>query len=166
MAALFLLVLVYRNWINISYISFFLGGIIGTLLPYVDYLIYAYVMQPNASVSKEAVGLISKKDVVKSVNLMISSDLSKKDLIFHTVWFQLIFLLFTFFVVTSSGNIFGWGIVLAFSLHLFIDQVVELVENKNFDSWFEGIPYQLDKLQKKFYLVGVGALLLVMSFLL
>jgi hypothetical protein len=62
----FILISVYRDWLSLSFMPFWLGGIMGTLLPDIDYLIYVYVFKPKESSSQEVAGLISQRNLSKS----------------------------------------------------------------------------------------------------
>ena len=72
-------------------------------------------------------------------------------LIFHTVTFQLIFLVLTFLVMSSSSSLFGKGLVLAFSLHLLIDQIVDLMELESFENWQKNLPFRVEISKAKLY---------------
>lgn len=65
-----------------------------------------------------------------------------------------------FLKVTSSGNLLGQGLVLAFLIHLLIDQIVDLVEKKNVDKWFSRMPVELDEKQRKWF-IGANVLAVV-----
>lgn len=161
--ALFALITLFNRWFSLDYIPFWVGGIIGTLLPDVDHLIYAYVLKPHEVTSQRVASLISQRQVGKTWDLISATRTERKDLIFHSATFQLLFVVFAFLVITSSGSILGSGIVLAFLLHLLIDQVMDLVETGSVNVWFERFPFQLDSEQKRYYLVANGLIILVLS---
>ena len=165
MVALFALVTVFKGWFALAYIPFWLGGIIGTLLPDIDHLIYAYVLKPHEVTSQRVASLISQRQVGKTWDLIYSTRNERKDLVFHTAQFQLLFVVFAFFVITSSGSLLGTGIVLAFSLHLLIDQVMDLTQTGNFEVWFEKFPFALDSEQKRYFLIANGIIILILGFI-
>jgi hypothetical protein len=129
-----------KGWINLSYWPFWVGGVVGTLLPDLDHLIYIFFLRPYELTSQRATRLISEKEVVRTLELLAETRYERKDLIFHTLLFQLIFLILTFWIITSSGSLFGRGLVLAFSLHLVIDQIVDLMETGGLTNWSKNIP--------------------------
>ncbi len=169
--AYFALITLVRRWFELSTIEFFIGGAIGILLPYTDHFIYAYFLKPQEAISQQAVHMLTQKNFGGAFNLLITTRRQQLKLIFHTAYFQLIFLALTFLVITSSGNIFGRGMVLGFALHLLIDQVVDLMAAKKIslsdsgqdvlDSWFVQFPIVLDREQKRWYLVGNIVVLLL-----
>lgn len=149
-----------------KYLPYWFGGIIGTLLPDIDHLIYAYVLRPKEAVSQKVAGLIAQRQVVKTWDIFANTRNERKDLIFHSATFQLIFVAFAILVITSSESILGKGLVLAFMLHLLIDQVMDLVETKSLDNWFKGFPVTLDSEQKRYYLIGNLLIILVLGIML
>lgn len=166
MVAFFILVSLFKKWIEIRFLPFWIGGIIGTLFPDIDYLIYTYVLHPKDPTAQKINTLIAQREVVKTWDIFATTQRNLPEMLLHKAWFQLIFLVFSFFVISSSGSLVAKGLVLAFLLHLLIDEVVDLIENKNLDKWFEGFPVILNSEQKRLFLIGNGILLLVFSFLL
>ena len=102
--------MIIKKYFDLSYWTFWIGGIVGTILPDTDRALYPYLGLPEPVIQK-------------------------KDLIFHTTFFQIIFLVLTFWMITSSGSFFGRGLVLAFSLHLLVDQAIYLIETKDKVRW-------------------------------
>src|SRR4030042_2557062 len=162
--AFFILFNVYRDWLNLAFMPFWLGALLGTLLPYTDYLIYVYLLKPKEPISQEAATLISQKKIVKAWDVLISNFSDRKGLLIHNASFQTLFLVFSVWMVTS-GSLLGTGLVLAFILHLILDQVMDLVELGNIDNWFVGFPINLDKEQKRWFLAGNALVLLFLGFI-
>lgn len=166
LVALFASIIVYKQWFDLRYLSFVVGGLMGTLLPDIDYLIYSYLLYPNESISKDIVGMVGKRKFFQTWNFMVNNRRMAKDLLMHSAFFQVIFAIFALIIITSSGSLLGFGIVLAFMLHLFIDQLVDLIENKNADNWYIKFPINLDSLQRKWFLILDGVVILIFGFLL
>ena len=165
MVSFFVLITIYRKWFDTYYIPFWLGGILGTILPYTDQLIYIYVIKPAETNSQRITAMLGRKDVLGAAKSLLEIRYQRDKLIFHNAQFQLLFLILTFFVMSSSGSVFGWGVVLAFSFHLFIDQIIDLVETDSLKSWFTKLPIGLDRQQKRWYLVFNFLILLVLGLL-
>ncbi|MBN1168568.1 hypothetical protein JXA63_01620 [Candidatus Woesebacteria bacterium] len=163
MISFFILISLYRKWFDVYYIPFWFGGILGTLLPYADQLIYVYLIKPADTSSQRITAMLGRQDLLGAAKSLVEIRYHRDELIFHNAQFQLLFLILTFFVVSSSGSVFGWGIVLAFSLHLFIDQIIDLVETDSLKNWFSKLPINLDKQQKRWYLVFNFLILLVLG---
>ncbi len=160
----FIFITLVRGWFSVNYLSFWLGGLLGTLVIDVDHLIYVYFLKPHELTSQRVDSLLKKRQVKKTFELLTVTRSERTELIFHTVYFQIIFLLFAFLVVTSSGSILGRGLVLAASLHLLIDQVIDYFETGDIRNWFKDLPIKLDKKQTSWYMVLVGLVILVFSF--
>jgi hypothetical protein len=109
--------------------------------------------------------MMGKKNLSRSLRLLIETRSERTKLIFHSGLFQLIFVILAFFVITSSGSLFSRGIVLAFSLHLLVDQVVDLVETGNMNNWTGGY-VELSNKQAKIYWSIMFLVLLLFGFVL
>ncbi len=159
----FALISLFKQFFSLDYLQLWLGGIVGTLLPDIDHLLYAYVIHPQDLSSQRMKAYIAQKQYFRAWDTMVVTTETRPQLIFHSVRFQLILLLFTLLIVTS-GNLFGKGIVLAFSLHLIVDQAIDLMERKSIDHWFYGLPFTLDTKQKLWYFWGMVAAILILGF--
>lgn len=161
--ALFVLISIYRDWLSLKFVAFWIGGVLGTLLPDVDHLIYVYVLKPNEASSQKIADLISQKQIVKTWDALTSTRTDRKGLLIHNAAFQILFLVFAILVITS-GSLIGMGITLGFMLHLILDEVVDYMETGNFDMWFSGFPFTLESRYKQLYLVGNAVALLALGF--
>lgn len=152
----FILITLFKKWIPLSlgsaliYIPFWIGGIIGTILPDIDHLIYVY-LKPQELTSQRVASLVSKREVINTFELLAATRYERKGLIFHSVLFQLIFLVLTFWVATSSGSLFGRGVVLGFSLHLIVDEFVDFMQVGNLGNWFSQLNVVLSKEKEVLY---------------
>lgn len=156
----FLIITVLKRWFSLDFLPFWIGGLIGTLLPDIDHLIYIYFLKPHELTSQRVEAMLAKGEALKSAELLTATKDERDGLIIHTAQFQVLFLVFAFLIVTSSGNLLGQGLVLAFLIHLLIDQIVDLVEKKNVDKWFSTMPVELDEKQRKWF-IGANVLAVV-----
>lgn len=160
MVAFFIFISLFKGWFELSYLPFWFGGLLGTLLPDLDHIIYIYFLRPHELTSQRAGDLLSKQEVRKALRLLAITRSQRTKLIFHTTYFQIFFLVFTFLVITSTGSLLGRGLVLAFSLHLLVDQVVDLMETGRLQTWFQELPADFDTTQMRWYLIVVLIVLL------
>lgn len=160
----FVFVTLINKIFDLSYWPFWLGGIVGTLLPDIDHILYLY-LRPQELTAQRANYLLDKHEIKRTLILLYETRSERKDLIFHTAFFQLIFLVLTFWIITSSGSYFGRGLVLAFSLHLLVDQMVDLTEMGSFDNWLKYSPWYVDLTKAKMYWLSLVLLLCVFGFL-
>lgn len=147
----FIFIAIIKHYLALPYWAFWLGGVVGTLLPDIDHIIYFYFVSPSDLTSQRFNFLLQRKEIGRMFELLYETRSERKGLIFHTIFFQAIFVVLTFLMLTSSGSIFGKGLVLAFYLHLTIDQIIDLVELGNFDNWLKYSPINLDYRGAKIY---------------
>ena len=164
--SLFILISIFRGWFSFSYWPFWVGGVLGNFLVDIDHFIYIYFLRPHELTSRRVDYMLGQKNLSSSLNLLAETREERKDLIFHTILFQLIFIALTFWVVTSTGSLLGRGMVLAFSLHLLVDQAVDLMELGNLNTWVKFLPLKVEEDKHKLYWFGALTLLLIFGFLL
>lgn len=155
-----------KGWFSLSYWPFWIGGIIGTALPDIDHLLYVFFLRPQELTSQRVSYMVGKRDLLGSMNLLAETRAERTKLIFHTATFQLIFLVLTFFVLTSSGSLLGRGIVMAFSLHLLVDEAVDFTDMGSLSNWFRNFPASLDLGKQRIYWWASVVLLLFFAFFL
>ena len=147
----FVLVSLVGRFFDVSYWPFWFGGLLGVFLPDLDHLVYVFFLQPQELTSQRVNFLMDKREVKRIITLLYETRSERRGLVFHTAFFQIIFLVLTFWIITSSGSLFGKGLVLSFSLHLLIDQMVDLIDLKNFGNWLRFSPWYLDLSKAKIY---------------
>ena len=161
--AFFVLIAIVKHYFALPYWSFWLGGLVGVVMPDLDHLIYVYFIKPTDLSSQRINYLVNKKVLLRSVELMYETRTERRGLIFHTIFFQLIFFILTFWMLSSSGSYFGKGLVLSFILHLSIDQLIDLNDLKNLENWFTNLPFKLDLKQSKNYWMISTAIIVLMG---
>jgi len=162
----FVLVSVFKNFLSLSYWPFWLGGIIGTLIPDIDHLIYVFFLNPQELTSQRVNFLVRKREIFRVITLLNETRSERKNLIFHTFLFQIIFLVFTFFIITSSTSILVYGIVIAFLVHLFVDQLADILDIKSLSNWGSLFSFDLNYNKSILYISASFLLVCIMGFLL
>jgi hypothetical protein len=163
--AFFVFIAVFKQYFALVYWQFWLGGLLGVILPDIDHIIYVYFIKPTDLTSQRVNYLVNKKELLRSVELLYETRNERKGLIFHTIFFQLIFFILTFWMLSSSGSYFGRGLVLSFILHLSVDQLIDLTELKNLENWFTYLPFKLDFNQCKKYWIASTAVIVLLGVL-
>ena len=161
----FVLISLVKHFLNISYWPFWLGGAIGVLMPDLDHLIYVVFTGPQELTSQRVGFLWNRREIKRLVELLYETRSERRGLIFHTIFFQAIFLILTFWLMSSSASLFGKGLVLSFALHLSIDQLVDITEMKSLSNWTKFLPISLD-LRKSEFCCSAGVLLVAVMGLL
>lgn len=159
------LISILKNYLTLDYWPFWVGGLVGTVIPDLDHFIYVLFLNPHELTSQRVNFLMKKRDVFRVVSLLYETRYERKNLVFHTFLFQIIFIAFTFFIVSSSLSIFVRGLVLSFSLHLIVDQLVDIFDMGNLDNWGRLISTDLTKKGSIYYVSASFLLLLLMGIL-
>lgn len=165
LVALLMFSTISKGWFDLVVITYWLGGIIGTLLPDLDQLVYVYFMRPKDPVSIQAANIFGQRDIRKAISYLAETREGRSKLVFHTAQFQVFFLIFAFLVVSSTGSLLGRGIVLGFALHLLIDQVIDYMETGSLNNWFRQIPFRLEERQKVYWVYFMLLMILLLAFI-
>lgn len=161
----FVLISLVKHHFNLGYWPFWLGGVFGTLLPDIDHLIYVFFLSPQELTSQRVNFLLGRREIKRLIELLYETRTERRGLVFHTIFFQLIFLALTFFIMTSSVSIFAKGLVLAFALHLSVDQIIDLTGLKNLDNWKRYLPFDLDSRKSVIFTAASTLLTCIMGLL-
>lgn len=129
-------------------------------MPDLDHLIYVFFLGPQELTSQRVSFLWGKGEYKRLIELLYETRGERKGLIFHTIFFQAIFLILTFWMMSSSSSLFGRGLVLSFALHLSVDQLVDIYETGSLGNWTKFLPIDLDSRKSKICWT-VGMLLVV-----
>jgi len=162
----FLLIVLVKRYFDVYYlVPFILGGLLGVVLPDIDHLIYVYFIKPNDLSSQRVYYLINKSEIKRSIALLYETREERRELVFHTIFFQGIFFVLMFLMLSSSGSALGRGLVISFMLHLCVDQWIDLKKLGNLDNWHKYLSFKLDPYQSKMYWIASSAIILLMGIL-
>jgi len=114
---------------NIEILAVFLGTFFGSIILDVDHLIFWYFLKPNLEESRLAKTTIKNYDLKSLFKLINASQQTHHNLIFHHYFFQSILVLFTFFIFTSTTNLFVISLVVSLNLHLLVDEYLDFFIN-------------------------------------
>lgn len=161
----FVFVAIVKHYFSLDSWLFWVGGVTGVFLPDLDHIIYVLFLRPQELTSQRFNFLVNRKEIKRAVELLYETRGERTGLIFHTVLFQIIFLILTFWMMSSSGSLFGHGLVLSFALHLSVDQIVDLIELQNFNNWLKLTVINLNFKKAQIYWLVTLLLVLMMGFL-
>lgn len=114
---------VFFNVISVvSWITFCLGAIAGTFLLDIDHILYTLVFNPQEPTSLKIKQLLRQKQYKEAFIFLVDTHLERVKLPLHNAIFQVVFSVFCFWVLTSTGSWFGKGLVMAVVLHLLKDE--------------------------------------------
>ena len=155
-----------KGWYNFSYALVWFSVLIGYYLPFFDHLFYAYVVRPDLEISRNIRSLVSIKKIKNLISYVNETKDQREKLIIHTAYFQAVFSLLTFFILSSSGSLFGRGLVYGFCLKLFVEQLYEYFTKKDLSRWFTEMNIKPDAHATRVYLYANGLVLLIFSLML
>lgn len=158
------LTVLIKSWFNLGVWPFVLGGIFGTILPDVDHLIYVYFLKPQDLTSQRVAYLNEERKFTKAVEILADTRYERSMTIFHSAIFQVVILVLTIFVVTSSTSLFAIGIVTGFSLHLLVDQVIDIRKVGSIQTWFRNMSIVIDKKKSTYYVAVVSVILIFVTY--
>lgn len=138
-----------------QYIFLLFGLGLGSLFLDIDHLIYWFYLKPNTEESRTAQSIIKSKKFISAVRFLNQTRKNHTSLVFHHFFFQVILALISFFVYTSSKNIFILSFLLALNVHLLVDEVEDFIYNpKHLQDWlFAREEKQLPIEQVQYYLI-------------
>ena len=134
-------------------------------MPDLDHLIYVFAIGPQELTSQRVSFLWGRREYKRLIELLYETRSERRELIFHTLFFQAVFLILTFWLMTSSASLFGKGLVLSFALHLSVDQLVDIIDMKNLTNWTKFLPISLDLRKSEVYWSAGVLLIFIMGFL-
>lgn len=134
---IFLLASSLVHWsLKSSLVFFWLGGFLGTYLIDIDHLVYILVRRPYELTSKRFLRLWQQRRWRSAFLLLIESHRERRELIAHTVSFQIILIFLTFWILTSSASLFSKGLILGLFLHTLVDQAFDFPAVGDLRNWF------------------------------
>jgi len=138
--ALFILIEIF--WLIGGTFSFlnagklFTGLLLGTFVLDADHLVYWFFLYPNLGESQEAKKLWQQGKWRQLLALLAQTHKSHTSLIFHHFIFQAALLMLTVFILTSTTDVFGQGLILAIDVHLLTDQWLDWHQNpRHLQKW-------------------------------
>lgn len=111
-------------------ILLWLGGLVGAFLLDIDHLLYTLIIYPYELTSMRVKRLLDHHRFKDALILLTDTHEERTKLPFHNVLFQPSLFIFCFFVLTSTGSMFGAGLVMAMSLHLLQDELECLLQGR------------------------------------
>ena len=125
----FLFLTIVNSLYSFRFWPLYIGGLVGLFMSNLDDILHVFVFQPQELTSIRTNELIKNKQYKEALILLYDTRDERVNLIFHTVLFQIIFTVLTFWVVSSSGSLFARGLVLAYLLSLTIFNLKKYTQN-------------------------------------
>lgn len=159
----FALVTLLRGWFYKEIIFFWIGGVVGTFLPDIDHIIYVRFLRPQELSSQRVNHMMQNRQYLNTAKFLVDTKNERPKLIFHSILFLVIFIFLAIFVTTSSGSLFGRGLVIAFLLHLMVDIYEEFRLKGNLANWTHNLPLMMDTRKSKILLATTATIIIFIS---
>lgn len=158
-----LAVLIYAGLVTLlgghfyfGFMLFWVGGIVGILLLYFDPLVSAYLTSTEAPFSQELKQMIGQKRFEEALKETFVQHQAQEQPLLHSALFQVALTLLAFYVVTSSGSLFGSGLVMGMVLHLVKEEVGESKNPERLNRMlFWNIHREITAKEQKIYLISI-----------
>lgn len=109
---------------------FWLGGLIGIFLLDIDHFLYLLLVNPHELTSQRVKRLLQQKKIKEALSLIESTVEEREKMPLHNAFFQVILFVLCFFVLTSSSNLFGAGLVMGMAFHMLKDEIFFLIKGQ------------------------------------
>lgn len=146
-----------------------LGAFIGIFLLDVDHLLYLLVINPHELTSQRVKHLLPQKKFKEVLILIRDTVEERARMPLHNAFFQVILYVLCFFVLTSSANLFGAGLVMGMAFHLLKDEVFHLLfgREEKLKRWlFWQAKNDISDQNQKIFVVIMGLTFLALNFFL
>ena len=133
-----------------------LGGITGIFMMDLEFLLYAHLIEPNAPESVEIKSTLKSKSFLSYVRYLNTNEYSFKELPLRSVLFQVLLIIFGYYIVMTSGMPFGLALILSLIANIFYMQIIEIMKLGDLDRWFWVYNGDVSKQGSITYLGGLG----------
>ncbi len=165
-AVYFTLVSLFNLHFSLGLFLLWLGASLGAFLLDVDHILLGLDPKNKAWWAEKFRFLWQKKRYREAIFTLVETHLEHRRLIFHSVLFQPILLVLAFFVLTSTGSLFGSGLVMSMNLHLLKDEWQCFLKEGRLGWLFWPIKRKIDEKGEKIYLSAVTFFFILLSLLL
>ena len=142
---------------------FWLGGFFGLVLYNLDHLVYLLWQAPDGPTAVKFRQLIRERRLKEGVFLLSETCQERKNLVGHSVIFQGVLVVLTFFALSSSASLFGKGMVIGLFLYSLTNQGLLLAEGKDLSSWFWQLGFKPSAKTEAFYFLFLVLIFLFFS---
>lgn len=132
LASFFILVSLFNSWLDVFYWPFWAGGLIGSIVPELDNLIYVFFISPQELTSQRVIFFLKKGSLMSAIKLLIETRYERNNLIFHSLHFILVSFILLFWLITSSGSLLAQGIMFAVLIHLLVNELIK----RRYSIWY------------------------------
>ena len=164
--AYFLIISFFHFSLGWQLILLWLGALAGTFLLDVDHILLGLNPDTQAEWAQRVRQLWQQKKYKEVILVSADTHMEHRRLIFHSVLCQPLLLILAFFVLSSTGSLFGAGLIMSVNLHLLKDLWACYLEDKRLNWFFWQIRGGLSEKAQRAYLFRVTVFFLLLTRLL
>lgn len=138
---------------------------IGFLFVFGDRLVYSLVSRPDETLSVKVKELFIRGRMTEGIKLLLTERYEQKELVMRSAMFLVVWVVLAFFTATSVTNFFARGFVLGIGTHLVFDLIYDYKTDKErLDLWFWQIKRTLEPEEKRWFVLIMGGIYLLLAF--
>jgi hypothetical protein len=137
----------------------FAGTILGTFFMDLEYFLYAFFIEPKTDFSKTFTTFIRHKDFSSAAQFIQIHKSDIKDKTINSALFQVVFAIFTLYVVSSSRQFFIKGLVISVLANS-IYRLIEAGYDNKLDDWFWALKDKPTQQTVSLYIIGLVGVLI------
>lgn len=150
---------------NLNLLWWLLGTLIGFLFVFGDRLVYSLVSRPDETLSVKVKELFVRGRMTEGLKLLLAERYDQKELVMRSAIFLVVWAVLAFFAMTSVTDHFARGLVLGIGTHLIFDLIYDFREDKErLDQWFWQIKRTLEPEEKRWFVIIMGGIYLLLAF--
>lgn len=150
---------------NLGLLWWLLGAMIGFLFVFFDRFLFTLVSNPSSILSIKLKEIFSKNNYADEVKLLLAEKYNQRELIMRSFLFVLVYMVLAFFTMTSVVNYFARGLMLGIGTHLIFDLIYDYIYDKErLDGWFWHIKRTLEPEEKRWFVIIVSAVYVLIAF--
>jgi hypothetical protein len=103
--------------------------------------------------------------MTEGIKLLLTERYEQKELVMRSAMFLVVWVVLAFFTATSVTNFFARGFVLGIGTHLVFDLIYDYKTDKErLDLWFWQIKRTLEPEEKRWFVLIMGGIYLLLAF--
>lgn len=118
-----------------SILFIILGALIGIFLLDLEYLLTAYVVDPDAQMSKQLKAEVVGKNIFSYARFLNDYEYEFKNLAMRSVVFHVLLLIFGYYIVITQSFVLAQAIVLSMLANILYFELMEILSKGNLDRW-------------------------------
>ena len=145
---------------------FWLGSFFGLLLYNLDHVAYLLWQEPQEPTAIRFKELMVKRRFKEGLTLLDTTCSQRKRLVGHSVVFQAVLVILTYFAVSSTASFFGRGLAIGLFFYSLVHQGLLLAKGENLSSWFWQVDIKLTPKGEALYFLALLIILFYFSWML